>query len=304
MTFISTAFIPDVFSPLMVAALYSNTCLSKIANTNYEGEISDKGDTVKIRLTPHITTRDYDPAVDLIPDDPTKASIDLLIDKGKYFMFPAEYVEVKQSDIPFVAKFAESAGLDMKIQIEKDVFADIYSDAPVANSGLTAGLISGNLNLGTATAPLSVTTLNVVQYIANMQLVLDEQDVPDMGRWLILPSWAHSILTTNSEFAANTSGDDKSALRLGKVGNFSGFEIYKSNTLRTTPTADSTDGNATQSDVIFGHKDSLTFASQLVIKQEKISRELRFSEYFRGLHVFGYKIVQPASFGHSVWTRG
>jgi len=299
----STAFIPQVWSSLMVAALYASTTLSMIANTNYEGEIKEQGNVVKVRITPHITIRDYTPGVDLEIDEPTKALIDLDIDKAKYFNFPAEYVEVKQSDIPFVAKFAESAGKDMKIAIEQGVYADIYSDAPAANSGTGAGLISGNLDLGTAAAPVSITALNIVQSITDLQLVLDEQNVPVEDRWLILPSWAHSILIPNDAFAANTSGDDKSALRKGKVGDFSGFSIYKSNNLRTVATLASGD-DATQTNVIFGHKDSLTFATQLLINSEKVTSEHQFTDYYRGLHVYGYLVCQPESFGAAVWTRG
>lgn len=303
MALTQTAYIPVLYSPIMVAALYANTCLSMIANTNYEGEIKEMGNKVKVRITPHITINDYDPTVNLTSDDPTKASIDLNIDKGKYFMFPAEYVEVKQSDIPFVEKFAESAGIDMKVEIETDVFADIYSDAPAENAGATAGLLSGNINLGTAAAPLSITKTTIIGAIADLSLVLDEQNVPEADRWLILPSWAHSILIQHEEFRANSSGDNKSALRMGKVGDFNNFTIYKSNTLHTADT-DASDGNTKQVDVIAGHKDSLTFASQLLISNEKIKSELKFQDYYRGLHVFGYKVVQPESLTHAIWVRG
>jgi len=299
-----TDYIPVVYSPLMVAALYANTCLSKIANTNYEGEIKEMGNQVKIRITPHVTIRDYVAADDLIAETIAKASIDLDIDRGKYFMFPAEYVEVKQSDIHFVEVFAESAGIDMKVQIETDIFADIYSDAATGNYGAAAGLISGDINLGTSAAPLSVTKTTIIGAIADLSLCLDEQNVPEADRWLVLPSWAHSILIQHEEFRANSSGDDKSALRLGKVGNFNNFDIYKSNTLNTTATDDSTDGATKQVDIIAGHKDALTFASQLLITNEKIKSELKFQDYYRGLHVFGFKVCQPKSLIHAVWVRG
>ena len=315
MAFTSTSFIPTVYSSNMVAALYANTCLSQIANTDYEGEIKEHGDTVKIRLTPHINIYDYTPGVDLESDSPAKNSIDLLINKGKYFNFPAEYVEVKQSDIPLVAQFAKGAGLDMKIEIEKGVFADIYTDAPAENSGANAGKLSGCFNLGTSDSPLLITKTNIIESISNLSTVLDEQDVPVTDRWCLLPSWAHGLLQQCDEFSAEKSGDDKSALRLGKIGNFSNFDIYKSNTLNRTNimSEDSSSASGSSSftpeligqkvDIIAGHKSALTFATQLLVDGEKVKNPKRFEDYHRGLQVYGYKVAQPKALVHSVWRK-
>jgi len=304
MAFTSTNYIPTIWSPLVQGALYANTCLSQIANTNWEGEIKNYGDTVKIRLIPHLTIRDYDPDVDLTAEDPTKSLVELLIDKGKYYNFNAEYVEVKQSDIPFIKKFADGAGIDMKVAIEKAIFADIYTDADADNAGATAGAINGNINLGTAAAPVSITAANVVEKVTDLSLVLDEQNLPMMDRWGLLPAWVHRLLTQSDAFEANTSGNSKSALLMGKIGEFSNLNLYNSNTLHTADTAASGDGTAQQFDIIAGHKSALTFASQLLISSEKIKAEKRFKDYYRGLHVYGYEVVRPVGLVHAVWKKG
>ena len=304
MAFTSTNYIPEIWSPLTQAALYANTCLSKIANTDWEGEIKAYGDTVHVRLIPHLTINTYTPGEDLTAEDPTKAMVDLLIDKGKYYNFNAEYVEVKQSDIPFIQKFATSAGIDMKVSIETDIFADIYTDAAAANAGATAGAINGNVNLGTSATPVSVTAANIVESMTNLSLILDEQNLPLMDRYAIIPAWAYRLLTRTDAFNANESGDAKSALRVGKVGEFSNLTIYNSNTLNSTLTTASGDGTAKQFDIIAGHKSALTFASQLVIDAEKIKAEKRFLDYYRGLNVYGYEVVRPEGLVHAVWKSG
>lgn len=303
MGFKSHSYIPTLYAPILMAALYSNTCLSEISNTDYEGQIKEYGDTVKIRLTPHLTIRDYDPDIPLISETPGKISLELKINKGKYYNFDAEYIEVKQSDIPFVVKFAAAAGIDMKVEIEKDVFADIYTDADALNAGDVAGKLSGNVNLGTAASPLLVTKSNIVSFIADQKLVLDEQNVQNADRFSIIPAWGENLLIQCDEFSAEKSGDAKSALRVGKIGDFSGFSIYKSNTLHTAATDDSTDGNAKQFDLIAGHKSALTFATQLLVEEEKIKDKDYFKDYYRGLNVFGYKVVRPVALVHSVWKR-
>jgi hypothetical protein len=284
----------------MVAALYAHTCLSEISNTDYEGEIKEKGDTVKIRVTPHITIRDYDASIDLESDEPARNMVELLINKGKYFNFPANYVDVKQSDIDYVDRFAESGGKDMKVAIEKDVFAAIYADAASANAGATAGAVSGDINLGITDTPVTVSKDNIIDEILKMELVLDEQNVPQEGRWLILPSWAHTAAMASDLKNASITGDEKSALRVGKIGNFANFDIYKTNNLYVE-TNTSTDK---VTNIVAGHRDALTFATQLVVDGEKIKAEKRFLDYYRSLNVFGFKVVKGESLVHAVWKKG
>ena len=56
----SGTFIPELWSGKMLEKFYSATVLAAISNTDYEGEISEKGDKVIIRQTPTITIRDYE----------------------------------------------------------------------------------------------------------------------------------------------------------------------------------------------------------------------------------------------------
>ena len=55
----STGFIPEIWSGKLVEKFYASTVLAAISNTDYEGEIRDKGDRVKIRTKPTITIRNY-----------------------------------------------------------------------------------------------------------------------------------------------------------------------------------------------------------------------------------------------------
>src|ERR1700745_3357933 len=55
----STSFIPEIWSAKLVEKFYASTVLSAISNTDYEGEIQNQGDRVKIRTKPTITIRDY-----------------------------------------------------------------------------------------------------------------------------------------------------------------------------------------------------------------------------------------------------
>ena len=135
----SGTYIPEIWSGKLLQKFYAATCLSKIANTDYEGEITAQGDKVIIRTVPDITISDYVKGAGLTVQDPTPGKVELLIDKGKYFAFNVYRVDEKQGDINFMEKGSDDAGYQMKITIERSIFADIPVDADAANKGLTAG---------------------------------------------------------------------------------------------------------------------------------------------------------------------
>src|SRR5271166_804687 len=81
----TTGFIPEIWSGKLVEKFYASTVLSAISNTDYEGEIKNYGDRVKIRTKPTITIRNYLADGLLGLDRPTGGTVELYIGNGKYF---------------------------------------------------------------------------------------------------------------------------------------------------------------------------------------------------------------------------
>ena len=50
---------PEIWSGKLIEKFYASTVLAAISNTDYEGEIKNKGDKVIIRTKPTITIKDY-----------------------------------------------------------------------------------------------------------------------------------------------------------------------------------------------------------------------------------------------------
>ena len=70
----ATGFIPEIWSGKLVEKFYASTVLAAISNTDYEGEIKNKGDRVKIRTKPTITIRNYQADELVALDRPTRAA--------------------------------------------------------------------------------------------------------------------------------------------------------------------------------------------------------------------------------------
>lgn len=301
----TSKFIPEVWSGKMQVKFYKATCLSEVTNNDWEGEIRDTGDVVNIRSVPDITINTYTKGLTLTSQVPTSTAITLNIDKGKYFQVVVDDVNKVQSDVRLMDIFSDDAGEQMKISIEADVFANVGASAAAANAGTTAGAISGNINLGTSGAPLFVSAVktgsgagttgngkSMVDHIIDMGQVLDEQNVPETGRWLLMPAAGAARLKKGDIKQVNVTGDDTSPLRNGKLGMIDRFTIYVTNNLSLT---------SSKYTVLAGTRDAISFASQLT-KVETIRSTTTFGDIMRGLNVYGYAVTQPKALVASVLT--
>ena len=151
-------FIPEIWSGKLIENFYDATVLAAISNTDYEGEIRNMGDTVNIRTTPEITIQTYVKGQTLSVENPDKAKLQLIIDKGEYFACVEDDVDQVQADVAMMDMWSKDASERMKIKIDQRVLTDLLTDVSASNKGQTAGRISGNIDLGVAGTPEALTS--------------------------------------------------------------------------------------------------------------------------------------------------
>ena len=283
---------PEIWTGKTLVKFYKKTVFGEICNTDYEGEIKAQGDTVHIRNIPDITISDHAIDQELNYERPATTVTDLLIDKGKSYSFSVNKIEEVQSDLNYVEKWTTDAGEQLAISIDTAILADVYSDANSSNAGASAGAVSGAFDLGATGAPESVDKTNILDYIVDMGSCLTEQNVPESGRWIVLPAVFCGMIKKGELKDASLAGDSESIMRNGRLGRIDDFMIYKSNSIAT-----STDGVWTVHNIIFGHPTAITFASQLV-DHETLKNPKTFGDLVRGLQVYGYRVVKPEALGH------
>lgn len=309
----TSKFIPDVWSGKLQVKYYAATCLAEITNNDYEGEIKDTGDTVIIRSVPNITVTAYTKGLSLSTQVPTSTPLTLAIDKGWYFQVAIDDVDKVQTDLQLMNSFTDDASEQIKQKVEVDVFTNAPALAVAANKGNTAGAISANVRLGvnggtngannvfvakagagaadgaTLAAPKSV-----LDHIVDIGQVLDEQNVPETGRWIVIPAAMAARLKKSDLRDASITGDGTSPLRNGRVGNLDRFTVYTSNNVLKT-----VNGTANEHTVFAGTKDAITFASQ-ISKVESLRSPSTFGDLVRGLNVYGYQAVKPEALVTSI----
>lgn len=279
-------FIPEIWSGKLLTKFYPATVFGSIANTDYEGEISSMGDKVIIRTTPSITIRDYEIGQTLTTEKPDSVPLELLIDKGKYFSFKCDDIDKYQADIRLLDDWSTDASEQMKISVDTGVLSAIWADAHADNQGASAGAISGDIDLGTAIAPRALTKADVMDAIVDLGTVLDEQNIPETGRWLLLPAKAAGLIKKSDLKDASLAGDGTSILRNGRIGMVDRFEVFVSNNLPRNVSA------GTNSVAMAGHPAALSFASQMT-NMETLRAESTFGDIVRGLNVYGFDVLKP-----------
>lgn len=270
-------FIPEVFSKLLQAKFYKQSVLPAISNTDYQGEISGQGDKVIIRTVPAVTINDY--AGTVTNQELTTGTVEMLIDKAKYYSFKIDDVLKAQADINLLEAASGDAAEGMRIAVETDVLSSVIGDAT------------------TTGAQTTITSSNILGEILELSKALDELNIPEEGRYIVLSPEFVSMLKQSELRQAYLTGDGTSPLRNGQVGMVDRFTVYQSNMLHTP--ASGTDAGYTH--VLAGHPKAISFASQFT-NTETVRLESTFGEAVRGLKVYGSQVVNPDCLCVGKWT--
>lgn len=282
----AAGFIPEIWSGTANEKFYAACCAMAISNSKWEGEIKDKGDTVHIYQVPDMTISDYVKGQVMEIETPDSDVIDLVINRAKKFAFTCDDIDRLQSSVKLMDAWGNDAGEKMKIAIDKDFFANVYADVAASNKGATAGAISKGFGLGTTGSPIQISKSNVLDYIVDLGNVLDESNVPETDRWLVIPAWMAGMIKKSDLKDASITGDGKSILRNGRLGMIDRFTLYSSNNLTVV-----SDSGKNCVHVLGGHTCAITFASQMT-KVETLRSERYFGDIVRGLNVYGFKTVK------------
>ena len=296
----------EIYSQKVLKFFRRASVVEDITNTDYAGEIENFGDTVRIIKEPTVTISSYTRGSVVTPQDLADDEIQLTVDQANAFAFKVDDIEERQSHVNFEALSTSSGAFSLKRNFDKNILQNMIDNAGIKGA---SGSVETDSNLGTGGTPVTVTGTDagddVVNLMALMARKLDEQDVPEEGRWFVAPPRVYENLYKAGAkiVEVQVTGDQVSPLRNGLVTNqkIMGFTLYKSNALRqsadATTTTDmvSVSGVATGENVVLaGHISSTATASQIA-KTEAIRDPDSFADVVRGLHVFGRKVLRPES---------
>lgn len=147
---VMAAFTPIKFSLKLVELLYNDGIYSVISNNKYEGQIKDSGDRVRVRTSGRISLSTYTKGMQLVKQELTPTSEDLIIDQQQYFSFGVDDVDKIQNDINAISEYAANAKRDMSELIDTDLLSYGRKNVYYANAVGT--------NYSTGTVSIAATT--------------------------------------------------------------------------------------------------------------------------------------------------
>lgn len=272
-----SSFIPQIWDARLLNALDKSHVFANVVNRDYEGEIKQQGDTVKINTIGAVTIGDYTKNTDFTSGPETLATTAqiLTIDQAKYFNFQVDDVDAAQAAGDVMDKAMERAAYGL----------NDAADAYLAKQ-LAAAITSANANIVAADA-VALTAANVYENVVKMKLLLDKANMPTVGRWLVAPPEMIALILQDDRFVKTGGSMAEDVLQNGVVARAAGFDIYMSNNCASeTSSKDST----TTFTITAGDEGACTYAEQIV-STEAYRPEKRFADAVKGLHVYGAKVV-------------
>ncbi len=268
------SFIPEIWSARLMANLQKFLVYGQdgVVNRDYEGEIRQMGDTVRINSIGPITVGTYTKNTDIEPPETlTDAQTVLTIDQSKYFNFQVDDVDRAQQNPKVMDAAMTEAAYGLR-DVADQYIASFYT-----------GVAAGN-TIGDDTTPIVPTKTDAYEHLVDLGVILTDAKVPLDGRWVIVPPWFYGLLLKDDRFIDASKAGTTEGLRNGQVGRAAGFDVLQSHNVPNTA--------GTKYKIIAGHPMAISYAEQ-INKVEAYRPEKRFADAVKGLHLYGAKLVRP-----------
>ena len=248
-----------IYSKKVQLAFRKSTVVGDITNSDYFGEISAQGDTVKIIKEPEISVAAYARGQNITAQDLDDEDFSLVIDKSNYYAFKIDDIEEAHSHVNFMDLATNRAAYRLADQHDQEVLgyltgykqSDLHAQADTVNDVVngtkavaTAGsdelltsmkLKKGDFgNITTASAgdhsipvaarlpgatALPTATISPAMLVARMARLLDQQQVDKQGRFIVVDPVFMEVLRDEDSRFMNADYGEAGGLRNGLVLN-------------------------------------------------------------------------------------
>jgi hypothetical protein len=286
-------FMPSIFSKKVLNFFRKSSVAEAITNTDYAGEIAGFGDSVKIIKEPEITVFQYERGADVTQTKLTDAETTLIVDVANAFKFKVDDIETSMSHVNFKEVATSSAAYALKDAFDAGVIAKIIAGVSASSPNHIMGSDSatdlaegtfdgtGNLDIGFGSSEH-----DPIDVLSRMARLLDEQNVPEEGRWFLAnPEFYEVLVQSSSKLLSVDFNAGQGSIRNGLVstGKLRGFDMYKTNNIAATSNA--------AGQCVAGHMSAVSTA-QTITSTEVIRDPDSFGDIVRGLHVYGAKVLR------------
>lgn len=293
----NSAFIGEMWSDEIIASYKNNLVIAPlVVNMNHNGK---KGDTIHVPrpVRGEANEKATETQVTLIANQELQNNY--LIDQHWEYSRLIEDITSIQADDALRAFYTDDAGFALAKKVDTDLHAEgakfasgdasptvegsAYSKAVVGDDGETVWDSAG---AGNGTALTDIGLRKVIQG-------LDDNDVPSMGRVLIVPPVEKNNLTGIDRFTEQAFVGEVAAgntIRNGQIGNLYGVEVYVSTNCATITAGDATTDYRA---CLMFSKEALLFISQLSPRTQTQYKQEWLSDLFTADMLYGLGVLRP-----------
>lgn len=324
-------FSPVIYSQKVQKEFRKTSVVEDITNTDYTGEISQFGDSVRIIKEPEITVSTYARGTTLATQDLADADFTMIVDQANYFQFSIDDIEAAHSHVNFMDLATDRAAYRLADTFDSEVLG--YLSGWTGGAGSWARRTAANGTKADTTADndellaanklditdFAGTDLGVLSEVTSIPMAanggagaitsplallnriarkMDQANVDQDGRWVVLdPVMIELLMDEDSKFVDRDFGGGDE-IRNGRMGGnlVRGFRVYKSNNLPYVGTGPDTTASGGSEDnfgvIVAGHDSAIASAQQLN-KTETFRSPDTFSDIVRGMQLYGRKILRP-----------
>ena len=285
----SAAGIPTIWHPELLRQMRTPLVFYGLTTREYEGDITQAGDTVRIVTTTGVTVASYTRGTPITTEDLVLAGQEPVIDTQNSFGFAVYDLDMKQVRPAFVEEQSSVATYELRKS----------RDSAIA-SAMKAGVATAN-DLGTFSVGTGASDADAFEILAQLATKLDESDTPAAGgqpsmesdggpnggfRFVVVPPFFAEMLVVDprkSSFGTTENLRTYGERYIGRSA--AGLEIFKSN---QCPVGDT---GAAYRDVLAGWSRATAFAGQLTnFETQRLQKD--FADLHLGLDVFGTKAIR------------
>jgi hypothetical protein len=276
-----------IFSQKALKFFRTASVVEGITNNDFIGEISAFGDTVRVIKEPTITVNSYTRGATLTPQALVDNELVLTIDQANEFSFQVDDLENKLAHVNWKELATSSGAYSLKNAFDKEVLTFMGGQA------LAANIVNTTADGQELTIGFGVGEQNPLDLISQFGRLLDEQEVPEEGRYVVLPpKFIEALVKAGSDLLNTDFNGQGNSLKNGLVMPMPlrGFRVHK--TINTPTTLG---GGSIEKDIIIAGHMSAVATANAITNTETFRSQSTFADVVRGLHVYARSVVRPES---------
>ena len=290
------AFVPTLWSKKWQDILDPNLVYGNCCNRDYEGEIKNMGDTVRVNTIGPVTISTYVAnTINLTPEQIQGAGQPMTIDQANYFYFALDDVNKAQINVNVMEQAIRRASFGMRDVIDEYqaalMAAGVHEDNVLETSGTTSSSATNPIIVGEG-------NVNCYELLVDISTRLNKANVPGSDRWVVVnPDFVGELLKDSrfSNFAtagsfeiikSGSSAGPENGNLTSMLKTLTGFSMYVSNQVPVTGSVYT---------ILAGYKGATSFAQQIAEGSPEAFRlQTGFADAVRGLQLYGGKVFEPA----------